>query len=102
MPNKEIRFLWNVLIVAKFYIHKCRFVEVSPCFTAFKNYVRTLFKSIFFLGHKSVVNGFSNINACLLFEGLIKQEKKDFYFGLVMWRHKAAPRSCVCNSAEER
>ncbi len=27
---------------------------------------------------------FSNINASLLFEGLIKREKKDFYFGVVM------------------
>ncbi len=27
---------------------------------------------------------------------------QDFYFGLVMWRHKAVPRSRVCDSDEER
>lgn len=26
----------------------------------------------------------------------------DFYFGVLMCRHKAAPRFCACDSAEER
>lgn len=37
LDNKNIEFVCNMLIVAKFYQLKCRFVKVSPCFAAFKN-----------------------------------------------------------------
>lgn len=47
MQNKEISFLCNnMLIVARFYIQKCRFVSVSSCFEAFKNDYRIVFQSI--------------------------------------------------------
>lgn len=59
LDNKDIEFLCNnVLIVAKFYLHKCRFVKVSPCFEAFKNDFIILFDSIKHLKMRSALKLF--------------------------------------------
>lgn len=69
LKDKNLEFLVNILIVlAKHYIHKCKYLKVRPHFVGWFNDLRTQVNSLRFVKSKSACNFISIVDMLLLLE----------------------------------